>query len=264
MSGMVEDPRSGNEEVVTHLLGKLRLVSMSPQRLFRHSGEMLCHVVTVNAELFVLAHENPEYGEVLASAVNVIDGRVVQWIAALLNPGSWPKKLSGSNLIYSIAAHCRDVGSQLFLLGGTPRANRLACSRLRELYPGLIVGGHSPPMTDDVADAKWNQDVLDRVTSAGPGFLAVCLGSPKQELWIAMNRESLAAAGVRFVIGLGGTVDFVAGVVRRAPRMIQWIGLEWFFRFLQFPRERFKRTVTMLRLPYHAIRSLSAGRRLRT
>jgi N-acetylglucosaminyldiphosphoundecaprenol N-acetyl-beta-D-mannosaminyltransferase len=82
----------------------------------------------------------------------------------------------------------------------------------------------------------------------------VFLGSPKAEIWIADNLPKLDSLGVRFVIGLGGTADFVAGVTPRAPRFVQWIGLEWLFRLAVAPRQRFRRTLRMFRMPYYALR----------
>ena len=105
------------------------------------------------------------------------------------------------------------------------------------------------------------EDVLARIAQFQPTYLAVCLGSPKAELWIADSLKKLEALGVRFVIGVGGAADFVAGVTRRAPKSVQWLGLEWLFRLAVAPRQRFRRTLRMFRMPYYALRDLPPLRR---
>src|SRR2546423_14559456 len=104
-------------------LGRLELLSIEPTELFRVAEPGLRHVVTVNSEIFVLAHEEPAYGALLTRTWNTIDGRLLQWLAALLNAGPPPRKVSGSDSLEPLAAHCRDTGARLFLLGGSERAN---------------------------------------------------------------------------------------------------------------------------------------------
>jgi N-acetylglucosaminyldiphosphoundecaprenol N-acetyl-beta-D-mannosaminyltransferase len=241
-------------------LGGLTFVSVSPEELFAAPTEALRHVVTVNAELFVLAHQRPVFGRVLSSTVNTVDGRAVQWLAGLAAGGRMPRKLSGSDLIYDLAAWCRQRSTRMFLLGASEEANRIARARLTERYPGLQIDGFAPTYGQPIDDPAWNRKILDQVARFRPTHLAVCLGSPRQEEWIAAQADALARLGVVVVIGLGGAADFVAGVQRRAPHAIQWLGLEWLFRLLSAPGARFTRTLRMMLLPYYAlVRSARPG-----
>jgi N-acetylglucosaminyldiphosphoundecaprenol N-acetyl-beta-D-mannosaminyltransferase len=211
------------------------------------------HLVTVNAEIFVLAHENAAYEAILMRTVNVIDGRPIQWFAALLNRNSPPQKLSGSDFIYDMAAYCQRFDTRLFLLGASRDSNDTACRRLSTRYPGLQISGYSPPMRSSTTDREWTSDIMQSIRAYRPEYLAVCFGSPMQEIWIDLNRAALESAGVRFVAGLGGSIDFVSGQARRAPKIVQSAGLEWLFRLFAHPRKRFKRTLRMLRFPYYAV-----------
>jgi N-acetylglucosaminyldiphosphoundecaprenol N-acetyl-beta-D-mannosaminyltransferase len=128
-------------------------------------------------------------------------------------------------------------GYRIFFLGGSPEATVQAVARLQTQYPDLIIAGHySPPFADllqmDQAGIK------QRIASAHPDLLFVSFGCPKQEKWIAMHYRSL---GVPVSIGVGGTIDFLAGRLVRAPLWMQRTGTEWLFRLAQEPRRLFKR-----------------------
>lgn len=240
-------------------LGRLQFSQLTLKELLQVPSGELRHVVTVNAEIFVLAHEMACYADLLAKTTNTIDGRVVQWLVAVANK-TVPVRLAGADFISDLCRFAEHAGESVFLLGASENANRVACDRLRAQHPRLRLAGYSPPVTDRIDDPQWTADILQRLTAFAPRHLVVCFGPPKQELWIAANAGSLAGAGVRFAAGLGGTIDFVAGAVKRAPRLAQIIGLEWFFRFLVAPRARFRRTLSMFRLPYHAWRGADDAR----
>src|SRR5437773_12230178 len=116
-------------------LGRIHLVSGPPEELFKVDDGNLRHVVTVNAEIFVLAHEDRYYGAILKRSTNTIDGQPIRWLAFLLNRAPWPRKLSGSDLIYALAEFCRDQQRRLFLLGGGTDASALARERLQSRFP---------------------------------------------------------------------------------------------------------------------------------
>jgi N-acetylglucosaminyldiphosphoundecaprenol N-acetyl-beta-D-mannosaminyltransferase len=243
-------------------LGALSFVSVQPEELFAAPTGALRHVVTVNAELFVLAHQRPAFSRLLSRTVNTVDGRVVQWLTGLAAGGRrWPRKLAGSDLIYDLASWCCQCGARLFLLGASEDANRIARARLAERYRGLQIDGFAPAHGRPLDDPAWNREILDAIARFRPTHLVVCFGPPRQEEWIAAQADALARLGVVVAFGLGGAADFVAGVQRRAPRAIQWLGLEWLFRLVHAPRARFRRTLRMLLLPYYALVSGTGRRR---
>jgi N-acetylglucosaminyldiphosphoundecaprenol N-acetyl-beta-D-mannosaminyltransferase len=234
-------------------MGKLRLQSMEIDQLLSSGGSELKHVVTVNAEIFTYAHENPALEAVLMRSVNTIDGRIVHLLSSLLYPGRNLRKMAGSDFIYNLADHAMKRGERVFLLGSDAEANRGTVEALRLRCAGFIVEGYSPPFCANIQDLEWNEDILSRIASFRPTHLVVCFGPIKQEMWIAQNANYLFGLGVRCAYGLGGTLDFVSGRKKRAPRWMQVAGAEWVFR-LMTESGRAGRTLKMFKMPYFALR----------
>ena len=132
--------------------------------------------------------------------------------------------------------HLAQTGQTLYLLGGKPGIAEKAAVNLQAKHPGLKVVG--------TADGYFKDEtpVVERINDSEPDVLFVCLGAPKQELFMVDHRRELQ---VGLMIGLGGSLDGFAGTVKRAPVWMQRAGLEWLYRLLKEPR-RLKR---MMRLP---------------
>lgn len=232
--------------------GRIHLWSVPLEYLFLPRADRLNHIVTVNAEIFALAHEDDRLGDILGRTINTIDGRVLQGICKLLYPIHRVARQNGSNFIFDLAGHCRKHSNRLFLLGSGEKANTLASQRLRGAFPGLEVRGFSPPFKNYPFDRDWTVRILDEIAKFKPHHLVVCFGPKKQEYWIQENETLLSEMGVRCAYGLGGTIDFVSGVKPRAPKWIEFIGAEWLFRLACEPRARFRRTLRMFKMPLYA------------
>jgi len=232
--------------------GEVRLFSLARERLFAGGADFV-HVVTVNAEIFVMAHENERLKRLLETTVNTVDGRVLQWICALLYRSQRIMLLKGADLIYDLAAWCQARNEKLFLLGSTEESNALAVAVLEARYPGLRVAGFGPSLGQSPFEPRCRRSILERVNRFGPQQLVVCFGPPRQEFWIQENARELAALGVRCAYGMGGTIDFISGFRPRAPRWMQFIGAEWLFRLICEPRARFHRTMMMFKMPFYAL-----------
>jgi N-acetylglucosaminyldiphosphoundecaprenol N-acetyl-beta-D-mannosaminyltransferase len=234
-------------------LGKVRLQSMSIDDLLSTSVTELKHIVTVHSEMFVYAHENPAFEEILKHTVNTIDGRIVLWLCSRIYPGQNLRKMSGSDFIYNLADHAAERRERVFLLGSDAGANRGTVEALKLRCPDLTVEGYSPSFCANIQDQTWNEDILSRIANFRPAHLVVCFGPVKQETWISQNANYLFGLGVRCAYGLGGTLDFVSGRKKRAPKWIQMAGAEWLFRVITEPT-RFGRTAKMFMMPYYAAR----------
>lgn len=233
--------------------GRLCLQSVPLEFVFTPCcGSRLNHVVTVNAEIFALAHEDPKLGRILSGTLNTIDGRVLQGLCKLLYPAHRIVRQTGANFIFELAEHCASNSQRLFLLGSSDLANAWAVERLKGIFPGLQVEGFSPPIHPNPFDENWNASILAHIAQFSPHHLAVCFGPPKQEYWIDHNVLRLSELGVRCAYGLGGTIDFVSGLKPRAPRWVELCGAEWLFRLGCEPRQRFRRTLLMLKMPVYA------------
>ena len=196
------------------------------------------HIVTVNTEFVMKAQSDRNFGEVLNNASLAIpDGMGVVW-------GSWflgdrvKERVTGVDLVQRFAPLAASKGFRLFLLGAAPGVAETAGERLEENSPGLVdVGTHSGS-----PDPEQEAEICERIRQSKANTLFVAFGSPASEMWIARNLPKLP---VTIAMGVGGTFDFIAGVVPRAPIWMQRAGLEWLFRLLIQPF-RWKR---MLALP---------------
>ena len=204
-------------------------------------------IITLNPEMLVAAHDDPGFRQVLNNSdLNVADGvglmAAARWLGHPLR-----ERVTGSDGIYRLSAHCARRGYRPFYLGAADGVAEVVAERLSAHYPGLEVAGvyaGSPRAEDE-------DDVLSRVRAAAPDLLFVAYGVPAEELWIARNRDRLA---VPVMIGVGGAFDFVAGVARRAPPWMRRAGLEWLHRLVRQPW-RWRRQVSLVRFVILALRS---------
>jgi N-acetylglucosaminyldiphosphoundecaprenol N-acetyl-beta-D-mannosaminyltransferase len=212
-------------------------------RLIADRGTHL--VATVNPEFVMRARADPEYASVLDSAaLSLIDGWGVRWAARRAGCRE-AERVPGVDLVLNIAARCAENGRRMFLLGAGPGVAEEAAARLVEVHPGLVIAGchgGSPRPEDDNA-------ALDLIAAAQPQVLLVAYGAPSQEAWIARNTSRLPDL---VAIGVGGTLDYIAGRVARAPAWMQRAGLEWLYRLVRQPW----RARRMAVLPAYAIQVL--------
>lgn len=193
-------------------------------------------VVTPNPEIVEICRENLAARQAVNSASLVLaDGiGVVKGAQMLGTPlkGRVPGIEFAARLMEAMARE----GLSLYLLGAKPGIAEAAGVRLAEQYPGLKIAG--------THDGYFQQDapVIQDIRDSGADCVFVCLGAPKQELWMAKNGE---ATGARLLCGLGGSLDVFAGAVERAPKFWSDHGLEWFYRLCRDPR----RAGRMMKLP---------------
>jgi N-acetylglucosaminyldiphosphoundecaprenol N-acetyl-beta-D-mannosaminyltransferase len=196
-----------------------------------HSGRP-GYVATANLDFVMQSRRDPELQRILLEADLVVaDGAPLIWMSGLFGP-RLRERVTGSDLTPLLAEACRDNGFSVFGLGAAPGVAQKALQELERRYPGLrLAGWHSPPKAD-ILDMD-HADILDRLRQAGPSLLLVAFGAPKQEKWINMHFRQW---GIPLAVGIGGTLDFLAGVQRRAPKLVQKFGMEWFWRLLTDPR----------------------------
>jgi N-acetylglucosaminyldiphosphoundecaprenol N-acetyl-beta-D-mannosaminyltransferase len=207
-------------------------------------------VATVNPEFVMRARADEQFGEVLeGAALCVADGIGVVWAMRRQGCPQY-ERVSGSDLVPRLAAVCARRGWRPFLLGSRPGVADEAARRLEADNPGLVVAGtHAgSPLPED------DEETLCRIAAARPDLLLVAYGAPNQEFWIARNQRRL---GVPVAMGVGGTFDFLAGRVRRAPAWMRRAHLEWLWRLLLQPA----RARRMAVLPLYALAVLRGVRR---
>ena len=206
----------------------------------------LHQIATVNPEFVMAAQSDDEFRRVLAAADLCLPDGVGLLYAARRTGRRLPERVPGSELVYRLAERAAARGWPLFLLGAAPGVADEAAGVLRGLYPGLCVAGAYAGSPDPAE----NEAIVRRVNDSGAMLLFVAYGAPKQDKWIARNRDALPA--VRLAIGVGGSLDFITGRAVRAPRWMQRLGLEWLHRLIREPW-RWRR---MMALPRFALRVL--------
>jgi N-acetylglucosaminyldiphosphoundecaprenol N-acetyl-beta-D-mannosaminyltransferase len=195
------------------------------------------YIVTANVDFLVQARSDVELRRILLSADLVLcDGTPLLWASRWLgNP--LPERVAGSDVTPQLIAAAAQHGHRLFLLGAQPEVAAEAAARLSQQFPSLIIAGHySPPFSQLLA--MDGEEIAKRLRAAKPDLVLVSFGCPKQEKWIAKNYQHL---GVPVMIGVGATLDFMAGKIHRAPTLMQRTGTECIYRLAQEPRRLFSR-----------------------
>lgn len=194
-------------------------------------------IVTVNSDFLRLAGADPDFRAVLNSAALAVpDGMPLVWASRLMG-NRLPERVAGVDLVREAAALAAAKGHRVFFLGAGPGVAAAAAAELERDNPGLqIAGVYAPPMAapSPADDAR----MVDIVRAAAPDMLFVALGAPRQDVWI---HQHLAELNVPVCMGVGGSFDFIADRVARAPALMQRTGAEWVHRLLQEPGRLWRR-----------------------
>ena len=163
----------------------------------------------------------------------------ILWSARLMG-SRLKERVCGIDLVPRLAELSARRGYSICLLGASDKSSQRAAEILEQRYPGLrIAGRYSPPVRP--LDQMDHEEILQRIEQAKPDILLVAFGNPKQEKWLSMHRDRLK---VPVSIGVGGSLDMIAGKLARAPRWMQKTGMEWFFRAVQEPRRLVRRYIS--------------------
>jgi N-acetylglucosaminyldiphosphoundecaprenol N-acetyl-beta-D-mannosaminyltransferase len=189
-------------------------------------------VFTANVDHIVTADSDARFREAYdAASLSLADGKPLLWASRLLGL-PLPAKVSGSDLVWPLMERAAKRSWRVYLLGGAPGVADAAAEILHRRLGVVIAGVDAPRVSLD----RWSDGVdpvAERVRAARPDLLLVALGAPKQEIWIHRNMKHLRPT---VALGIGASLDFVTGRLRRAPRWMSEAGLEWLFRLGQEPR----------------------------
>jgi N-acetylglucosaminyldiphosphoundecaprenol N-acetyl-beta-D-mannosaminyltransferase len=215
-------------------------------------------ICPVNLDVLRQVVDSGELRELVAVAdLAVADGMPLLW-ASRLQRTPLPERIAGSSLVVSLSRELAGRARSVYLLGGgNEGTSALAAERLRDAYPGLRVAGTCCPPFGFERSPEEKQQVMSEVAAAEPDAVFVGLGFPKQDRLIAELRGELPHA---WFVSCGGTFSFLAGEVRRAPPLLQRLGLEWVHRLAQEPT-RLARRYLVEGLPFAARLAAFSGRR---
>lgn len=219
-------------------------------------------VVTPNVDHVVMAETDERLRAAYDdAALSLVDGMPLLWLSHLLR-APLPEKISGSDLVEPLAQRAARDSLRCFFLGAKEGVAARAAAELTRQNPTLITAGCLSPPLGFEKDADATSAVLAAVTAAKPDLVFVALGCPKQELFMHAHWRALAPA---VLLGIGATLDFLAGEVPRAPAILSKVGLEWAYRLAKEPRRMASRYLGRdLAIGPIAIRTLARPKNERT
>jgi N-acetylglucosaminyldiphosphoundecaprenol N-acetyl-beta-D-mannosaminyltransferase len=197
-------------------------------------------VVTPNLDHLRRVKDDLHFSALVAEADLVVaDGMPLIW-ASRIQGTPLPGRVAGSDLIWTLSAAASERGRSVFLLGGDPGTGDAAAQTLTSKYPNLRIAGTYCPPPGFEKNNNEMATMINALVAAQPDIVYVALGSPKQEQLIDRIKKTLPHA---WWLGVGISFSFVSGHVKRAPMLLQKLGLEWTHRLFQEPRRLFKRYI---------------------
>jgi N-acetylglucosaminyldiphosphoundecaprenol N-acetyl-beta-D-mannosaminyltransferase len=226
-------------------IGPIKISLMSAeqltQRLIGHAfGTATQHVVTANAQFYVLAEERQDFRECIQGADYVCADGVSIVLACKWLGRAKATRIPGVDLVSDLCKEAAGVGLKVFFLGGNPGSAERSAAILTERFPGLQVAGISCPPKGFQSNPEILGKVLSEVQESQAAILFVALGAPSQEFFI---QDHVRPMNIPVAIGIGGSLDILAGEFKRAPEYVQRLGLEWAYRLAQEPRRLARRYI---------------------
>lgn len=205
------------------------------------------YACTPNPEIVMAARENASLAAALKDAALVLADGVGITKAAQMLRTPLKGRVPGIDFAQALMARLAERGGSVYLFGAKPGVAEAAAGNLSARFPGISVAG--------VSDGYFTDDgpIVEKINAASPDFLMVCLGSPKQELWMAEHAGRISCG---LMAGLGGSLDVLAGNVQRAPETWRRLGLEWLYRVIKEP----KRIKRVAKLPLFVLEAARKGR----
>jgi N-acetylglucosaminyldiphosphoundecaprenol N-acetyl-beta-D-mannosaminyltransferase len=219
---------------ITNISNSDLLASIAHHIKYREKKQ-IC-ITPVNSVLS--AFKNEQVKTIYNNADYVLcDGVPLKWAASFLRTPI-VERITGLDLLPNLIGLCAKKDFSIFLLGASPGVGDKLKEVILNRYPhAKVVGVYVPPFMATFSADEDNK-MIRAVNKAAPDVLLVSLTAPKQDIWIANNKEALNAS---LLVGIGGAFEVMAGLAKRSPLWIQKAGLEWFYRFMQEPKRLFRR-----------------------
>ncbi len=211
-------------------------------------GDSLKTIYTPNPEIVMLAQTDSQLKEVLNGGDLVVPDGIGLIIASKLKGRGLVERIPGVDLMHRLLIFCGQKEKSIYLFGGKPGVADAAALTIAAKYPGVRIAGFH----HGYFKPHEEEDIVKDINESGADVVFVCLGAPKQELWINQHKAQL---NCKIAMGVGGSIDVYAGTVKRAPKIYQKLALEWFYRLMKEPR-RYKR---MLLLPKFLVQFILRG-----
>jgi N-acetylglucosaminyldiphosphoundecaprenol N-acetyl-beta-D-mannosaminyltransferase len=189
-------------------------------------------VIAVNGQVFVLAHQQPKFADVIRRAEEVVLDGISVFLATRALRNSEVHRVQGVELMNRICSVANDYSLRVMLLGGRPGAAEKMKAMLAKSSPNLTVSTYCPPFGFEKSEETL-EATRQAIRDFAPDILFAAFGAPKQEYFMDQHIRPL---NVPVVMAVGGSFEMISGMVRRAPHWVQAIGMEWLFRTILEPR----------------------------
>lgn len=188
-------------------------------------------IIAINPEKLIIAREKPEIKKLLNSATYKIADGIGVVVASKLRKGNIKNRITGIDCMDMLCKLSNDKGYKIFMYGAKEEIVKQAKIKLEKKYPNIKIVGYIDGYEED------NEKIIRTINDCKPDILFVALGSPKQEIWINENMVKLNA---KIFQGVGGSFDVFSGNIKRAPKWMQKVGLEWLYRLFKEPKRVFR------------------------
>ncbi|WP_254430675.1 MULTISPECIES: WecB/TagA/CpsF family glycosyltransferase [unclassified Ruegeria] len=217
-------------------------------------------VFFLNAHCANIRARNHTYRAALARADMILPDGIGVEVTAKLQGVPLAENLNGTDFVPKLLKRAARLGQSVYLLGGSPGTAQAAAARLQHMIPDLVVVG----TRDGYEGAARVDEAIDDINQSGADILLIAMGVPLQELWITQNRHRLDPG---IALGVGALFDFLAGNVRRAPRIVRRARMEWAWRLAMEPRRMARRYLVgnfefLVRVAHNSVPKVSACRLL--
>lgn len=210
------------------------------KELIENSNKSCRIIVAPNTEFIMMAQKDKDFFNILRQAELATPDSVGVTIAGKLQKKPFKQRIPGQMYFRKVLEVGEKEGWTFYLLGGKDEVPELAVNNIKKMFHNIkIIGYH-----EGFFEKDSEENVIKEINSLSPNVLFVAMGAPKQEKWIYNHRNELK---VDVAAGQGGTFDYEAGRIRRAPRLIQKLGIEWIWRLILQP----SRIVRMMALPVY-------------
>lgn len=203
------------------------------------------HIITGNPEIVISSNKDNSLKDIVDATDLITADGIGIILASRWKNDALPERVAGFDLLIQTLEEGNKKGWSFYLFGSDEDTNRKASETIKERYPNLIVCGRHNGFFDNVEEEK----IISEIEETKPDILVVALGAPRAEKWIYNNKSKL---NTKVVFGVGGSLDVIAGKVKRAPAAWQKLNLEWLYRLLAQP-SRWRRQLV---LPVFAFKAL--------
>ena len=199
-------------------------------------GKYIC---VSNVHTTVMSYENEKYRKIQNGAAMALPDGAPLSIYSRKKGYKEAKRVTGPDLMLEIFKTSHKTGYRHFFYGSTQETLDRMKTVIEKDYPGMIVAGmYSPPFRQ--LTEKEDKQIVKMINATKPDFVWVGLGAPKQEIWMYNHKNQINGV----MIGVGAGFDYLAGYIKRAPKWMQRLSLEWCYRLMQDPKRLGKRYFT--------------------